>query len=210
LVHKNNRPMKKITILVFLLLMAAGASAQKMTVVEGDFKFLKDAKAVNVVFRYDDMKLLKENKTEQEYIQERSEDLNKKNPGTGDTWAKKWEGAKESVWEPNFMDLLAKTVTAKKGTVFSQGRKDAPYTLTVDATWLYPGWDAGVMKQPAKVTTLLTFTETGNPSKVLLKIKSENAPGDQWGSNFSNESRIGEGFEKTAKTLGMRIIKEAY
>ncbi|MBX2951375.1 MAG: hypothetical protein KF870_02645 [Leadbetterella sp.] len=202
--------MKKITVLFSLLLLAAGASAQKMNVVEGDFKFLKDAKAINVVFRYDDMKLFNENKTEQQYIKERSEDLNAKNPGTGDTWVRKWEGAKESIWEPNFMDLIAKTVTAKKGTVFGLGKKDAPYTLTVDAVWIYPGWDAGVMKQPAKVTTLLTFTETGNPSKVLLKIKSENAPGNQWGSNFSNESRIGEGFEKTAKTLGTRIIKEAY
>lgn len=181
-----------------------------MAVEEGNFKFLKDAKAVNVVFRYDDMKLLKENKTELQYVQERTAELNTKNAGTGDTWAKRWDGAKESVWEPNFMDLLAKTVTAKKGTVFGQNQKDAPYTLTVDAIWLYPGWDAGVMKQPAKVTTLLTFTESGNPSKVLLKIKSENAPGDQWGSNFSNESRIGEGFEKTAKTLGNRILKEAY
>lgn len=202
--------MKKITILLSLLLMAAGASAQKMTVVEGDFKFLKDVKAVDVVFRYDDMKLFNENKTEQQYIKERAEDLNSKNPGTGDSWVKKWEGAKETIWEPNFMDLMAKTVTAKKGTAFGQGKGDAPYTLTVDATWIYPGWDAGVMKQPAKVTTMLTFTETGNPSKVLLKIKSENAPGNQWGSNFSNESRIGEGFEKTAKTLGNRILKEAY
>lgn len=202
--------MKKIIILLCFLLAGAGASAQKMTVEEGDFKFLKDVKSVNVVFRYDNMKFFKENKTEQQYIEERVADLNSKNAGTGDSWLKKWEGAKQSIWEPNFMDLMAKTVTAKKGTVFSQDKKDAPYTLTVDATWIYPGWDAAVMKQPAKVTTTLIFTETGNPSKVLLKILSENAPGNQWGSNFSNESRIGEGFEKTAKTLGNRIIKEAY
>ncbi|MCD8539041.1 MAG: hypothetical protein LRY55_04205 [Leadbetterella sp.] len=202
--------MKKIIILLSVLLTAAGASAQKMTVEEGNFKFLKDAKAVNVVFRYDDLKLLKENKTEQQYVEERTAELNAKNAGTGDTWAQKWEGAKESIWEANFLDLLAKTVTASKGTVFGQNKNDAPYTLTVDATWLYPGWDAGFMKQPAKVTTALIFTETANPSNVLLKIKSENAPGDQWGSNFSNESRIGEGFEKTAKTLGNRILKEAY
>ncbi len=202
--------MKKITFLWSFLLLSAGVSAQKVTVVEGNFKFLKDVPSVNVVFRYDDMKFFKENKSEEQYVEERTAELNAKNAGTGDTWALKWAGAKQSIWEPNFMDLLAKTVTAKKGTVFAQGKKDAPYTLTVDATWIYPGWDAAVMKQPAKVTTFLIFTETGNPAKVLLKLKSENAPGDQWGSNFSNESRIGEGFEKTAKTLGNRILKEAY
>lgn len=202
--------MKNLAIILFFSLVAFAAHSQKVKVTEGDFKFLAGAKSVNVEFKYDNMKLLKENKTEDQYVMERAADLNSKNAGTGDSWVKKWEGSKQSLWEPNFMDLLAKTVTAKKGLVFGQGKSDAPYTLIVEAVWLYPGWDAGVMKQPAKVTTLLTFVETKNPSKVLLKIESENAPGDQWGSNFSNESRIGEGFEKTAKTLGNRILKEAY
>jgi hypothetical protein len=202
--------MKNLSKIIFFLFMGFVAQAQKIRIVEGDFKFLASAKSVNVDFKYDQLKLLKENKSEQQYVDERQKDLNAKNAGTGDSWAKKWEGSKQSLWEPNFMDLLAKTVTAKKGLVFGQGKGDAPYTLIVDATWIYPGWDAAVMKQPAKVSTILTFVETKNPSKVLLKIESENAPGDQWGSNFSNESRIGEGFEKTAKTLGNRILKEAF
>lgn len=52
--------------------------------------------------------------------------------------------------------------------------------------------------------------ETSNKSNVLLEISSENAPGDQWGNNFSNESRIGEGFAKTAKSLAKMILKKAY
>lgn len=50
--------------------------------------------------------------------------------------------------------------------------------------------------------------ETGNKSKVLAELLSEEAPGDQWGSNFSNESRIGEGFAKTAKTLVAKFISK--
>jgi hypothetical protein len=198
--------MRVQTLIVLLFVSCTGAFAQKFTVQEGDFKSLKDLKKVNVEFHYDNMKLMKENKPEAQYVKERTDELNGKSAGTGDTWAKRWEGAKTSIWEPNFMDLLAKTVTAKKGVQFAQNAKDAPVTLKVDADWVYPGWDAGVMKQSAKVSTTLTFVQNG---KVLLKIKSENAPGDQWGSNFSNESRIGEGFEKTAKTLGNRLIKDA-
>ncbi len=66
------------------------------------------------------------------------------------------------------------------------------------------------MKQPAKVSTNLKFVETANKSNVLLEITSEEAPGDQWGSNFSNESRIGEGYAKTAKSLAKLIAKKAY
>lgn len=83
-------------------------------------------------------------------------------------------------------------------------------TLIVQTVWVYPGWDAGIMKQEAKVTTNLKFVETANKSNVLLEIKSEEAPGDQWGNNFSNESRIGEGYAKTAKSLSKLLLKKAF
>ncbi|WP_241676501.1 hypothetical protein [Flavobacterium pectinovorum] len=66
------------------------------------------------------------------------------------------------------------------------------------------------MKQEAKVTTNLKFVDSTDKSKVLLEINSEEAPGDQWGNTFSNETRIGEGYAKTAKTLSKMIIKKAF
>ena len=65
-----------------------------------------------------------------------------------------------------------------------------------------------MMKQPAKVTTNIKIVETANRSNTLVVMSSENAPGDQWGSNFSNETRIGEGFAKTGKTLAKVIAKQ--
>ncbi len=91
---------------------------------------------------------------------------------------------------------------------FNKEVTTAKYTLIVETVWLYPGWDAGVMKQAAKVTTLLKFVETANKSNVLLEITSKEAPGDQWGNNYSNESRIGEGYAKTGKSLAKMIIKK--
>ena len=35
-----------------------------------------------------------------------------------------------------------------------------------------------------------------NVFNILLEISSEEASGDQWGNNYSDESRIGEGFAK--------------
>ena len=92
--------------------------------------------------------------------------------------------------------------------VRQEGLKTTKYTLIVETVWIYPGWDAAIMKQKAKVSTRLKFVETNNKSNVLLEISSEEAPGDQWGNNFSNESRIGEGFAKTAKSLAKMIIKK--
>jgi len=63
------------------------------------------------------------------------------------------------------------------------------------------------MKQAAKVTMVLKFVETQNRDNELFQLRSIEAPGDQLGNNFSNESRIGEGFAKTAKSFGKLIIK---
>lgn len=97
----------------------------------------------------------------------------------------------------------------EKDVNFQEGL-NTPYTLIVQTVWLYPGWDAGIMNQEAKVSTNLKFVETANKSNVLLEITSEEAPGDQWGNNYSNESRIGEGYAKTAKSLSQMILKKAY
>lgn len=80
--------------------------------------------------------------------------------------------------------------------------------------WIYPGFNKGFAKPTARVSTNLKFVETANKSNVLLEIASEEAPGNQaenqWQNNFSDESRIGEGYAKTAKTLSKMIVKKAF
>ncbi|MEW5674683.1 hypothetical protein ABGT15_00025 [Flavobacterium enshiense] len=202
--------MKKIAIIA-LLLVSGATMAQKMKVKSGDFKFIQGQKEINVEFVYENLKLMKENLTEAEYVKNRSTELNEKTKGNGDIWKKKWEGSKEMIWNPKFLELMNTVMTKdKKDMSFQEGLSSAKYTLIVDVVWIYPGWDVAMMKQPAKVTTVLKFVETANKSNVVLEVSSENSPGDQWGSNFSNESRIGEGFAKTGKSLAKMILKEAF
>jgi hypothetical protein len=201
------KKMKKVLVLA-LLITSSIVSAQKMEIIKGDFGFLNNQTAVNVEFDYSNLKLMKENKTEAQYISDRAADLNEKTKGVGDVWKKKWEGAKIAIWNPKFLELVNIVLVKKKKELsFQEDLKSAKYTLIVETTWIFPGWDAGVMKQPAKVSTNLKFVETENRSNVVLEITTKEAPGDQWGNNFSNESRIGEGFAKTGKSLAGFILK---
>jgi len=194
-----------------ILFVTAVAGAQDMDVTSGDFGFLKGQKEINVTFDYSKMTLLKEKKTETQYVTERAEDLNKKAKGNGEIWKKKWEGAKDGIWQPKFEELVNIVLTKDKQDVtFQENLTSAKYTLIVEVVWVYPGWDVAMMKQAAKVTTNLRFVETANKSNVVLEIKSEEAPGDQYGSQFSNETRIGEGFAKTGKSLAKLLLKKAY
>jgi hypothetical protein len=199
--------MKKLVLAFFLI--SGAAYCQDMTIINGNFDFLKDQTEINTEFDYSNFTMMKERKPESQYVEEHKADLDQKAKGNGNIWQKKWVAAKEQIWTPKFLEIgnivLSK---AGKNLNFQEGL-NTPYTLIVQTLWIYPGWDAGIMKQPAKVSTHLKFVETANKSNVLLEISSEEAPGDQWGNNYSNESRIGEGYAKTAKSLSKMILKKA-
>ncbi len=201
--------MKKQITLVFLFVFM-GLSAQKMKIKTGNFDFLKEQQEINVVFEYGHMKLLKKNLSETQYITEHAAELEEKTKGKGETWKKQWAAARELIWQPKFLELMNRYFLKDHNINFAEGLSEAKYTLIVETVWLYPGWDAGVMKQPAKVTTLLKFVETANKDNVLVEVTSQNAPGDQWGSSFSNEDRLGEGYAKTGKSFARLILKKAF
>ncbi|PWA09080.1 hypothetical protein [Flavobacterium laiguense] len=202
--------MKKI-IVVTVLFISCLMTAQEMSVMQGDFDFLKDQKEINVEFDYSKMTLLKEKLSEEQYITKRAQELNEKTKGIGDIWKKKWNAGKELIWNPKFLELMNVVYSkGKKEVSFQEGLTTAKYTLIVKTIWIYPGWDAGIMKEPARVSTFLLFVETNNKSNVLFEISSKNAPGDQWGNNFSNEARIGEGYAKTGKSLAKMLLEKVY
>ncbi|MDQ1168174.1 hypothetical protein [Flavobacterium sp. SORGH_AS_0622] len=200
--------MKKL--IIACLLISGAAFAQDMNVVKGNFDFLKDQKEINTEFDYSNFTMMKENKPESQYVEEHIADLDKKGKGNGNLWHKRWVVAKDQIWTPKFLEIGNIVMTKAGKEVNFQEGLNTPYTLIVQTVWIYPGWDAGIMKQPAKVTTNLKFVETANKSNVLLEISSVDAPGDQYGSNFNNESRIGEGYAKTAKSLSKLLLKKAF
>lgn len=195
---------------LFLVIACTSVYAQKIKVAQGGFDFIAGQKEVNVEFDYSNMKLLKDNFTNEQYLTKRSAELEEKARGKGKTWEKAWNSSRELIWNPKFLELMNKYLGKDKDMYFAEDLSDTKYTLIVETVWLYPGWDAGIMKQPAKVTTNLKFVETSNRDNILLEVSSKNAPGDQYGNNYSNESRVGEGYAKTAKTLAKLILKKAF
>lgn len=200
--HQILTPMKNIFyIVLFVVLGTAQSFAQSIK----DFKLLKGEKEVEVVFTYDNLRIQKDNFTEEEYKSKHKANLDKKTEGSGEIWVKSWERAKEDIWNPKFVVLTNKYIGNK--VKFKQQAPDSKYILIVDVTWIYPGWDAGIMKQSAKVTSTVKLVSRENPTVVLAKYLFNEVPGDQFGSNFTNETRIGEGFAKTGKMFAKKIGK---
>lgn len=200
--------MKKQLTLTLAIIFSVVVYGQKMKVIQGDFAFLKGQTEFNVEFDYDNLKLYNDDRTEEQYVNERTAELEEKARGKGETWAKKWEASKELIYAPKFLELMNRYLSEENGMYFSEDAPNAKYTLIVESTWMYPGYNVAVMRKPAKLSTNLKFVETANRDNVLLEITGKEAPGNRYGGTFSNEDRLGEGYAKTGKTLAGMIMKK--
>lgn len=196
--------MKTTLLLTFFAAFTVLVSAQKMKFESGsDLKFLKGQTELKVEFDYGKATFYNEKMSEEEYIAKRQKEIGAdKGQGEADKWLADWEKSKNNDFVDKFIASLNKNCDIK-----ASKDANAQYTVIVETIWIYPGWFAGVMKQPAKVTTSLKFVETANPGKILAVIKSENAPGDSYMGVANNNDRIAEGYAKTGKTLAGLVKK---
>lgn len=199
--------MRAIIATLLLFTLTSAGYAQKMKVISGDFGFLKGQEQIKVTVDFSEVTFYNENLSEKEYIDRRVKEIDEEETGESANWLKDWESFREG----RFLNKLAKVATesSKKTNLHFSPDSDAPYTLVVKVTWIYPGWFGGVMKQPAKVSTLLNFVETANPTNVVLSIESDKALGDIAFVGVPNTNdRIAEGFAKTGKSLAQLIDKK--
>lgn len=202
--------MKKRIPFLFLVLCSVLTYGQKIKLKHEDFSFLKGQEQINVEFIYDNLKIYKDSIPEEEYIKKRSADLEEDSRGKGKTWEKQWASSKELIYAPKFLELMNRYLYEKQNIYFAEDLSDTKYTLIVDTVWMYPGWNAAIMRQPAKVSTVLRFVETANRDNILAEVTSINAPGNRFGGTFSNEDRIGEGYAKTGKTFAKKLLKKVF
>ena len=186
-----------LMICVMLSLSFAGFS-QKIKKVEGDLAPLKNETNINIEFTYDDMSVGKYKK-EQDYIDAKKEEYNKKEPGRGDRWAKSWVSDRKGRFEPKFAELFSENsdmvVTPK-----------AKYTLIFHTTSTEPGYNIAISRKNAEIDGEVLIVETANRNNVIAKLSVNNAPGKTFmGNDYDTGERISEAYAKAGKSLGKYI-----
>lgn len=203
--------MKNFTIILICIFISAAASvsAQKIVKKSGDMKFLKGQKAIDLKFDYEKMGVGKFN-TEEEYINEKVTEHNKKETGKGDKWKDGWINAREKHYEPKFEELANKYLE-KYSVSIVKDNSAAKTTCIVKTTFIEPGFNVGVMKKPAFCNYEFLFYDNSSPDKILAKLQLTNVPGSQMsGYDFDASARISESYAKAAKILAKYLEKEVY
>jgi hypothetical protein len=189
-----------------LLLLAASlapqlSSAQKIKLVSGDISAFKNIDTLNTTFTYDGLQVGKEG-DEQNYIDKKKAEYNKKEAGKGDTWEKAWKDDRANRYEPKFNELFSKHFDHPAGNY-----KRAKYTMIVHTTFIEPGFNVGVMRKSARIDTEITLVDASN--KELVKFTVDNTPGgDAMGVDFDSGWRISEAYALTGKALAKFISKK--
>ena len=200
--------MKTRILILSVALMLGGlniASAQKVVLDNGDIAPIKGEKQINIEYDYSSFGVGKF-KTEEEYVNEKVEEHNKKEPGKGDKWKEGWINARTTAYHPKFEELLNKSAS-KKDMNFSN-YPDAKYTLKVKTNFIEPGFNVGVMKKPASANLQYIFYESANPENIVASYRQERIPGSQFGGyDFDATTRIAESYAKGGKSLGALLAK---
>lgn len=134
---------------------------------------------------------------EADYIKDKTEAINKKDPGKGDEWAKKWEEDKLKKYPTAFV-IKYNEMGAKYNSVASTETGDI--TLVIHAVYCEPGYFIGIDKAPAKLNFILEFKDAAGNS--IAKLNMTNCPGQAFGfGDVDTGARIAEAYEKCAKEL---------
>ncbi|MFM1874658.1 MAG: hypothetical protein RL266_395 [Bacteroidota bacterium] len=208
-------------------LMAATsiAFAQKTKITKGTFSELKGQTEVNVVWDYSGAQVRGgapfatwKAQPEADWLKQIVDKKNEKEAGTGDDWEKRWQAAKPASFESSFETKMAELW---KGALVKRGLDKAKYTIRIKVTYMDPGFSMGVSASDAYLSGIIEVVETGTDNVVssltMDQIKGASAaksiPGMAVvaaieGATF--EKRLGESFEKMAKSLYDKVLKKAF
>ncbi len=202
--------MKKLHLVIgSILILPFCLHAQKIKIESGDFDFLKGETTVKLEYDYSDMAVGKFDR-EEDYVNKKVDDYNKKYPGTGrgDQWKESWIGDRKARFEPKFEELLNNYLRPKRIS-FSPEHSDAKYTMILKTTFTEPGFNVYVTKKPAMIDVEAIFVETANPDNVLGVISSKKNPGRTFGdADFDTGVRIAEAYAKCGKELAAFLVKK--
>jgi len=189
------------------LFLSNPSDAQKIKLLSGDLDFLEGQTELMVEYVYDGMAVGKFDK-EEDYIEKKVADYNKKEDGKGDEWLENWKADRTERFEPKFEELMNNYLDSKDVNV-GQDNLDAPYTIILKTDFTEPGFNVGVMRKPAMIDVTITFVETQNPENEMAVISMKKVPGQgAMGYDFDTGFRLQEAYAKCGKSLAKFLLKK--
>ena len=198
--------MKKVLFLILIVSFAFSTQAQKIKLQDGNLKFLKGVKDLGVEFTYEDLTVGK--LTEEQYIANKVEDANDREPGSGDNWPDLWYGDRPDHYEPKFIELF-NIIMLEKGVTLTESVESVDYKMIVKTIFIEPGFNVGIMRKSALINLIIDFVATDDPTTILATFTIDKSPGGTpFGYDFDSGIRVGEAYAKASKYFAKYLLKK--
>jgi hypothetical protein len=178
-------------ILVVLLMASLPCFAQKVRLLQGDLKPLKGQKSIQIEFEFDSI-LIGGVTPEAEYIANKKNLWEQKEPGKGEDFESMWFDSRSDMHEPTFAFWFS------KATGWSTKDPSAPFKMIVKTRQIEPGWTIGIIDHQSSFTgeALIVNVNDGRPIArlLLMNMRSRDAP--------SGDFQFGKVIQQAYKTGG--------
>lgn len=189
--------------MLVLCFLSIGLYAQSIVLTSGSLESLQGVKMVKFEFTYDDMQVGK--MTEQEYVNKKINDYNKKEAGRGDKWKENWIGDRKGRFEPQFIELFHKYMEDYEMIVDNEG---AQYLFVFNTDFTEPGFNVGVARRNASIDMTGSIIDIATGESVA-KFKIKNASANNFmGTDFDSGFRIQETYGKAGREFAKFLIKK--
>jgi len=172
-----------LTLLCCLLTLTAFSKRARL--VEGSLDALKGTKKINIQYTYDNITIGEDEIPEADYIVKRTGEMNEKEHGKGDIWAKNWVANRTRKYELSFHNSFNRDSKIKCGNF-----PDEKYTLIFKTMAIEPGYNVVISARPSRLTGEAWIVETANPSVVICKLRVTDAPGAMMGADLDGGERL--------------------
>ena len=187
--------------ILLLQISASNIFGQVVTLTEGSFSNLLAEKTIRLRFTYDSMQVGKYKK-EQDYVDKKIAEINKKYPGKGDTWASNWISQRKLLFEPAFTNAF---ITASGKDTALTGN----YTLIFNTSFIEQGFSSAailVHKNP-EVRGELILVKSDDHSSIIARAYITKAMGKA-GPHFETGEHVDAAYDEAGRGAGAFIVKK--
>jgi hypothetical protein len=186
---------------------ASGPVSVAIRLASGELDFLQNEKYLQLQFTYNDMGVGK--MSEQEYVNKKVNEYNKKEPGRGDEWKRRWTTDRMERFQPQFIELFNKYISKKNVlAVGEEPNPDAHYVMVINTDFIEPGFNVGVARQSAHIDATCVIYKIDDMKTPVAKIVIRDASADDFlGTDFDTGYRVQECFAKAGRELAKFLIK---
>ncbi|MDB9960997.1 hypothetical protein OAD62_02790 [Oceanihabitans sp.] len=197
--------MKNQLSLILVLFCSTIMFAQKAKVTQGDWGNLKDISAYNVEFDYSNLEIPKYD-SEEEFLKDKMAKREDKEAGTGEAFKKSWFSDREEFYEPRFIETFNAKYKDEKVKVGKDINAD--YTIKIHTTFMYPGYNVGIVRHNSKIELTLSVYKTDNLDDAIFSVDYTKIEGQgNGGYDFNSGQRIADAYIIFGRAFAKHLYK---